>query len=80
MVHIAQFAYERQFYTHLFESAGAHIYTRDGEVVSAGNGCVAVHTKGKQTVCVQLPCGQKQVQMGECTTVVLDTHTGEKIY
>ncbi len=80
VVHIAQFAYERQFYTQLFESAGAHVYTKGGEVLCAANGFVAIHAKGKQTADVRLACGEIQVELGECSTVVFDLHTGEKIY
>ena len=80
VVHIAQFAYEREFYTSLFESAGAHVYTKDGAVVCAANGFVAVHAKDKDAVCLQLACGQKTVELGECGTAVLDALTGERVY
>lgn len=80
VVHIAEFAYEREFYTQLFKSAGAHIYTEQGEVVCVGNGFIAVHAKGIDTAHVKLACGEKKVALGECGTAVLDLHTGERIF
>ena len=79
VVIVPEFAYEKDFYTRLFESAGAHVYTRDGEVVCAQNGFVAVHTKGMAQTMVHLECDDVNVTLDECSTVVLDSQTGKRV-
>ena len=80
VVGIPQFEYDRNFYTRLFESAGAHIYARGGEVVTAQNNYVLVHTKGISQTVLHLACGDVTVQNEKCGTVIYDNLTGERIF
>ena len=80
VVSYPNFVYDKDEYRSLFESAGAHIYTEQGEVVCVGNGFIAVHAKGVDTARVKLACCEKTVVLGECGTAVLDLHTGERVY
>jgi hypothetical protein len=67
----------------LFRMAGAHIYNEANDVVIAGGGIVCVATKanegGHRTI--RLHNGKNvELEMKPGTTVILDDHTGEKIF
>ena len=48
-------ALTRDEITSFYKEAGVHLYTENGEVVYAGNGYVALHTKEGGEKCIKLP-------------------------
>lgn len=70
---------ERKFYHDLFQRAGAHIYTDNGEVVIADNEMVMVHCKGIARTVLHLENGDVEIENGKYNTVVYNTKTGEKV-
>ena len=80
VVVLPNFVYDGAFYRDLFISAGAHVYSTGGEAITAANGFVMAHSKGKEKTLLHLACGDVEMENGRCETAILDIHTGERIF
>lgn len=73
------YVYDSAYYAELFKNAGAHMYTENGEVLTAANDLVMYHCTNKKETALNLKCGKQSVKNGKYQTAVFDSLTGEKI-
>jgi hypothetical protein len=64
----------------IFQSSGAHIYSTAGDVIYAGGGIVALHTKDKGKRLLSLTNGKQiEVDLPGPSTALFDAVTGERL-
>jgi len=63
---------------YIFKEAGAHIYSKTGEIFYSGNGVLTIHSKEGGTKVITLKNGKEvSVSMTANSTMIIDSVTGE---
>ena len=79
IITLSEYQYNPSFYRELFQKAGAHIYTENGEVLCVANDLVMFHAKETPVTTLRLKCGDITIENEKYTTKVYDNLTGQRL-